>query len=68
MLLQVVEPGQTPLPHQTHRPTAIGIDLGTTHSLVAISENSVPKVLRDEKEEALVLQGCLSLSPQGLWK
>ena len=32
-LLQISEPGQTPAPHQ--RRIAIGIDLGTTHSLVA---------------------------------
>ena len=32
-LLQISEPGQTPNPHE--RRIAIGIDLGTTHSLVA---------------------------------
>ena len=32
-LLQISEPGQSPNPHQ--RRIAVGIDLGTTHSLVA---------------------------------
>ena len=32
-LLQIAEPGQSPLPHQVKR--AVGIDLGTTNSLVA---------------------------------
>lgn len=32
-LLQISEPGQSPDPHQHRR--AVGIDLGTTHSLVA---------------------------------
>ena len=32
-LLQIAEPGQSPMPHQSRR--AIGIDLGTTNSLVA---------------------------------
>ena len=32
-LLQISEPGQSPDPHQ--RRIAVGIDLGTTHSLVA---------------------------------
>ena len=32
-LMQIAEPGQTQKPHQ--RKIAAGIDLGTTHSLVA---------------------------------
>ena len=32
-LLQIAEPGQSPMPHQVKR--AVGIDLGTTNSLVA---------------------------------
>ena len=38
-LLQISEPGQTPDPHQ--RRIAVGIDLGTTHSLVASVRNGV---------------------------
>ena len=44
-LLQLSEPGQTPDPHQ--RRIAIGIDLGTTHSLVASVRNGVAECLPD---------------------
>ena len=44
-LLQLSEPGQTPDPHQ--RRVAIGIDLGTTHSLVASVRNGVAECLPD---------------------
>lgn len=54
MLLQLVEPGQTPLPHEKGKTTAIGIDLGTTHSLVAIFQQGSPKILRDEKGVSLL--------------
>jgi molecular chaperone HscA len=47
-LLQIYEPGQTPLPHAENDDIAIGIDLGTTNSLVAISLDSKPEILRDE--------------------
>ncbi|MBR8315882.1 Fe-S protein assembly chaperone HscA [Burkholderia dolosa] len=45
-LLQISEPGMAPAPHQ--RRLAVGIDLGTTNSLVAAVRNSVPEVLPDE--------------------
>ncbi|MFA6041390.1 MAG: Fe-S protein assembly chaperone HscA [Methylophilus sp.] len=45
-LLQIAEPGQSAAPHQ-HR-LAVGIDLGTTHSLVASVRNTVAEVLPDE--------------------
>ena len=44
-LLQISEPGQAPDPHQ--RRVAIGIDLGTTHSLVASVRNGVSECLPD---------------------
>jgi molecular chaperone HscA len=44
-LLQISEPGQSPDPHQ--RRIAIGIDLGTTHSLVAAVRNGVAECLPD---------------------
>ncbi len=44
-LLQISEPGQTPAPHQ--RRIAVGIDLGTTHSLVAAIRHGVPECLPD---------------------
>jgi molecular chaperone HscA len=51
-LLQISEPGMSTAPHQ-HR-LAIGIDLGTTNSLVATVRNSVPEVLPDLEGRALL--------------
>ncbi|HBI83054.1 Fe-S protein assembly chaperone HscA [Orrella sp. NBD-18] len=51
-LLQISEPGESPAPHQ--RRLAVGIDLGTTHSLVASVRSSVAEVLTDEQDRALV--------------
>ena len=51
-LLQISEPGQTPDPHQ--RRVAIGIDLGTTHSLVAAVRNGVAECLPDEQGRVLL--------------
>ena len=47
-LLQIHEPGETPLPHEDERQIAVGIDLGTTNSVVAISRDEKPEVLRDK--------------------
>ncbi len=51
-LLQIAEPGESTAPHQ-HR-LAVGMDLGTTNSLVATVRNSVPVVLNDEQGRALL--------------
>jgi molecular chaperone HscA len=51
-LLQISEPGMSTAPHQ-HR-LAIGIDLGTTNSLVATVRSSVPEVLSDEEGRPLL--------------
>ena len=51
-LLQLSEPGQTPNPHQ--RRIAIGIDLGTTHSLVASVRNGQSECLPDEQGRVLL--------------
>ena len=45
-LLQIAEPGQSRNPHE--RRIAIGIDLGTTNSLVASMKNAIPEILRSE--------------------
>jgi molecular chaperone HscA len=45
-LLQISEPGRSAAPHQ-HR-YAVGIDLGTTNSLVATVRNSIAETLPDE--------------------
>ena len=51
-LLQISEPGQAPDPHQ--RRIAVGIDLGTTHSLVAAVRNGVAECLPDDKGRVLL--------------
>jgi molecular chaperone HscA len=51
-LLQISEPGMSTAPHQ-HR-LAVGIDLGTTNSLVATVRNSIPEVLQDEDGNTLL--------------
>ncbi|GAB4058384.1 Fe-S protein assembly chaperone HscA [Uliginosibacterium sediminicola] len=45
-LLQLSEPGESTAPHQ-HR-LAVGIDLGTTNSLVATVRHSIPECIADE--------------------
>lgn len=54
MLLQIHEPGETPDPHADDDSLAIGIDLGTTNSVVAVSENQKTTVLRDDAGRALI--------------
>lgn len=51
-LLQISEPGLSAAPHQ-HR-LAVGIDLGTTNSLVATVRNGISLVLNDEDGRALL--------------
>jgi molecular chaperone HscA len=53
-LLQIHEPGQTPQPHEDDASLAVGIDLGTTNSVVAVSNGGETEVLRDENGVALV--------------
>lgn len=51
-LLQIAEPGQTPQPHQ--RRLAVGIDLGTTNSLVATVRSGLAEPLADEQGRLLL--------------
>ena len=51
-LLQIAEPGQSSNPHE-HR-IGIGIDLGTTNSLVATVRSGVPKILQDQHDHSLL--------------
>lgn len=53
-LLQIHEPGQTPMPHSEENKIAVGIDLGTTNSLVAISKSGKPEIIRDRNGKALI--------------
>ena len=57
MLLDIQEPGQA-----SKQPThyAIGIDLGTTHSLVSVVRDGAVEVLADEQGRALL--------PSAVWK
>ncbi len=51
-LLQISEPGMSPAPHQAR--LAVGIDLGTTNSLVATVRSGVPTVLPDAQGRPLL--------------
>ena len=51
-LLQISEPGESTAPHQ-HR-LAVGIDLGTTNSLVATMRNGIAVVLNDHDGRPLL--------------
>lgn len=51
-LLQIAEPGMSAAPHQ-HK-LAVGIDLGTTNSLVATVRSGMSAVLHDEQGHALL--------------
>ena len=66
-LLQISEPGQSTAPHE-HR-VAIGIDLGTTNSLVAVVKSGVAEVLPDLDGNRLlpsvVRYGVLGVSALG---
>lgn len=62
-LLQISEPGLSTLPHQ-HR-LAVGIDLGTTNSLVATVRNGISVVLNDENGRAM-LPSVVRYLPDGI--
>lgn len=51
-LLQIAEPGQSPKPHQ--RRLAVGIDLGTTNSLVAAVRSGLAEPLADADGEVIL--------------
>ncbi len=54
MLLQIYEPGETPLPHEDRGGGSVGIDLGTTNSVVAVSQEGKARVLRDAQGKGLI--------------
>lgn len=51
-LLQISEPGKSPQPHQLKR--VVGIDLGTTNSLVATVRNGSAQILTNEDGQGLL--------------
>jgi len=64
-LLQISEPGRSTVPHQ--RRLAVGIDLGTTNSLVATVRSGVAETLADEQGRHLlpsVVRYCAGAEPQ----
>jgi molecular chaperone HscA len=61
-LLQIAEPGQATEPHQ--RRIAVGIDLGTTYSLVAAVKSGSAEVLADEEGNVL-LPSVVRYGPEG---
>jgi len=61
-LLQISEPGQSAAPHQ-HK-LAVGIDLGTTNSLVATVKSGMATVLQDKHGHAL-LPSVVRYMPEG---
>lgn len=70
-LLQIAEPGQSPEPHA--RKLAVGIDLGTTNSLVATVRSSEAVTLPDEQGRHLLPsvvhyaeQGVVTVGPEAL--
>ncbi|MGD9985109.1 MAG: Fe-S protein assembly chaperone HscA [Porticoccaceae bacterium] len=62
-LLQIQEPGAASAEPVLRR-LAVGIDLGTTHSLVAAIDNGRARVLLDEAGEAL-LPSVVGIQPDG---
>lgn len=62
-LLQISEPGQAPDPHQ--RRIAVGIDLGTTHSLVASVRSGVAECLPDDQGRFILPSVVRYLPGQG---
>ena len=60
-LLQISEPGQSLDPHQ--RRVAVGIDLGTTHSLVAAVRHGVSECLPDAQGQVILPSVVRYLDP-----
>ncbi len=62
-LLQIAEPGQAPEPHRQR--LAVGIDLGTTNSLVATVRDGSADVLADAQGRRL-LPSIVRYAPEGV--
>ena len=62
-LLQIAEPGQSAAPHE--RRIGVGIDLGTTHSLVAVTRSGSVDVLAD-LQGSVLLPSVVRYGPSGV--
>jgi molecular chaperone HscA len=62
--LQISEPGLSVAPHQ--QKLAVGIDLGTTNSLVASVRSGTPSTLKDEQGES-ILPSVVHYSESGVF-
>ncbi len=64
-LLQILEPGESQKQEREDgRPLAVGIDLGTTNSVVAVSSGGAPRVLRGDDGNGLV-PSVVAYAPDG---
>ena len=66
-LLEIHEPGETPLPHAGEGSLAVGIDLGTTNSVVAIAREGMPAALHDETGRAWCPRSWPIPRPAACW-
>ncbi|AUG53236.1 Fe-S protein assembly chaperone HscA [Thalassospira marina] len=64
-LLTIHEPGQTPLPHEEERKLAVGIDLGTTNSVVAMSRDEKSEVLRNPDGGSAIVPSVVHYATDG---
>ncbi|MEQ5777870.1 Fe-S protein assembly chaperone HscA [Thalassospira sp. NFXS8] len=64
-LLTIHEPGQTPLPHEEERKLAVGIDLGTTNSVVAMSRAEKSEVLRNPDGGSAIVPSVVHYATDG---
>jgi len=64
LIMQIHEPGETPVPHQGDATLAVGIDLGTTNSVVAVSTENTTEVFKDDDGKALV-PSVVAYAPDG---
>ena len=66
-LMQIAEPGMSSAPHEER--LAVGIDLGTTNSLVATVVNGSVEVIADEKGRKIlpsIVRFCPTAQPRSV--
>ena len=63
-LLQIHEPGQTPEPHADESGIAVGIDLGTTNTVIAWAQNANVELITDDHGRAMI-PSVVAYAPNG---